>query len=57
MNMFGSFPPSPLVVSASKVYSGLGADIVMESLHQLSESALMGLLPIINLMESSRYGW
>src|SRR5579863_7367861 len=26
--MFGSFPPSPLVVSASKVYSGLGADIV-----------------------------
>src|SRR5579864_6908853 len=28
MNMFGSFPPSPLVVSASKVYSGLGADIV-----------------------------
>src|ERR1700746_3176298 len=30
--MFGSFPPSPLVVCASKVYSGLGADIVMESL-------------------------
>ncbi len=28
MSMFGSFPPSPLVVSASKVYSGLGADIV-----------------------------
>jgi len=26
--MFGSFPPSPLVVSASKVYSGLGANIV-----------------------------
>jgi hypothetical protein len=26
--MFGSFPPSPLVVGASKVYSGLGADIV-----------------------------
>jgi len=26
--MFGSFHPSPLVVSASKVYSGLGADIV-----------------------------
>src|SRR6478736_4029846 len=34
--MFGSFPPSPLVVCASKVYSGLGADIVMESLHSLS---------------------
>jgi hypothetical protein len=31
--MFGSFPPSPFVVCASKVYSGLGADIVMESLH------------------------
>jgi hypothetical protein len=28
ISMFGSFPPSPLVVSASKVYSGLGADIV-----------------------------
>jgi len=27
----GSFPPSPLVGCASKVYSGLGADIVMES--------------------------
>jgi hypothetical protein len=26
--MFGSFPSSPLVVCASKVYSGLGADIV-----------------------------
>jgi hypothetical protein len=26
--MFGSFPPSPLVVCASKVYSGIGADIV-----------------------------
>ena len=26
--MFGSFLPSPLVVCASKVYSGLGADIV-----------------------------
>jgi len=26
--MFGSFPPGPLVGCASKVYSGLGADIV-----------------------------
>jgi hypothetical protein len=26
-------PAEPLVVCASKVYSGLGADIVMESLH------------------------
>jgi hypothetical protein len=26
--MFGSFPPSPRVVSASKVYSAMGADIV-----------------------------
>lgn len=34
--MFGSFPPSPLVVSASKVYSDIGADIVMESLHSLT---------------------
>ena len=34
--MSGSFPPSPLVVSASKVYSGLGADIVMESFHSLT---------------------
>jgi hypothetical protein len=35
--MFGSFPPSPLVVCASKVYSGLGADIVMESFHSSTE--------------------
>ena len=34
--MFGSFPPSPLVVCASKVYSGLGADIVMELFHPLT---------------------
>src|ERR1700745_1636229 len=34
--MFGSFPPSPLVVCASKVYSGLGADIVIESFHSLT---------------------
>ena len=26
--MFGSFPPSLWLVCASKVYSGLGADIV-----------------------------
>src|SRR6185437_11942304 len=32
--MFGSFPPSLWLVCASKVYSGLGADIVMESFHQ-----------------------
>jgi hypothetical protein len=33
ISMFGSFPPSPLLVWHHKVYSGLGADIVMESLH------------------------
>ena len=27
--------PEPWLVSATKVYSGVGADIVMESLHQL----------------------
>ena len=31
--MFGSFLPSPLVgLAATKVYSGMGADIVMESI-------------------------
>ena len=30
--MFGSFLPSPLSVWHHKVYSGVGADIVMESL-------------------------
>jgi hypothetical protein len=40
MIMFGSFPPSPLVVSASKVYSGLGADIVMESLRSVENPPL-----------------
>jgi hypothetical protein len=35
--MFGSFPPSLWLVCASKVYSGLGADIVMESLRSSYE--------------------
>jgi len=34
--MFGSFPPSLWLVCATRVYSGLGADIVMESLHSLT---------------------
>jgi hypothetical protein len=38
--MFGSFPPSPLVVCASKVYSGLGADIVIESLRSSAGARL-----------------
>ena len=33
MIMFGSFSPEPWLVSATKVYSGVGADIVMESFH------------------------
>ena len=41
--MFGSFPPSPLVVCASKVYSGLGADIVMKSLHSQGQRADLGV--------------
>jgi hypothetical protein len=32
MIIFGSFLPSLLVGCATKVYSGLGADIVMESI-------------------------
>ena len=30
--MFGSFLPSPWLVGTTKVYSGVGADIVMESI-------------------------
>ena len=47
MNMFGSFPPSPLVVSASKVYSGLGADIVMESLRSKPLNERYGLFSTV----------
>jgi hypothetical protein len=36
MIMFGSFLPSPLLVWRHKVYSGWGADIVMESFHSLT---------------------
>jgi len=35
MIMFGSFLPSPWLVSTTKAYLGVGADIVMESLAQL----------------------
>jgi len=34
--MFGSFLPSLGWFSTTKVYSGMGADIVMESLHSLT---------------------
>ena len=44
MIMFGSFLPSPLLVWHHKVYSGVGADIVMESLHS-STCRTGGLLP------------
>src|SRR5581483_7464730 len=37
---------SPLVVCASKVYPGLGADIVMESLHSLTLS-VTGVVSVI----------
>ncbi len=36
MIIFGSFLPSLGLVSATKVYSGLGADIVMESFHSFT---------------------
>ena len=36
--MFGSFLPELWLVGTIKVYSGMGADIVMESLHSSSDS-------------------
>jgi hypothetical protein len=39
--MFGSFLPSPLLVWRHKVYSGRGADIVMESLHFIDDFVLI----------------
>ncbi len=44
----GSFPPSLWLVCASKVYSGLGADIVMESLHSLTASRIPLTLPSLS---------
>jgi hypothetical protein len=46
--MFGSFPPSLWSVCASKVYSGLGADIVYGII------ALKTSLPRLSLFLSSR---
>src|SRR5204863_1832316 len=38
--------PEPWLVSATKVYSGVGADIVMESLHSKSPPSNTNLCPI-----------
>src|SRR5579859_877432 len=55
--MFGSFPPSPLVVSASKVYSGLGADIVYGIITLIVGLRHESMIPSMQDGESKGKSW
>jgi len=53
--MFGSFPPSPVVVCASKLSSGLGADIVYGIISLKMPPGTRGI-PQVYLSCRDRYG-
>jgi hypothetical protein len=46
--MFGSFLPGLWLVGTTKVYSGIGADIVMESISLTTGSEWNRLLTTVN---------